>query len=300
MGKSNTIMHKSGYINIIGNPNVGKSSLMNALVGEKLSVITSKVQTTRHRILGIVNDENYQAIFSDTPGIIEEPHYLMQERMMKFIETALLDADVFVYVTEPKEKPLINKALKRIKESGIPLVIIINKIDLGEQKQIQILIDRWKELLAPSMIIPASVMNNFNVDAIFHSILELLPESPPYYPKDELTDKPERFFVTEIIREKILDNYKKEVPYSVEVAVDSFKEKEEIVNIRAYIYVSRDSQKGIIIGKKGAALKKTGSEARIDIEKFLGKKVYLELFVKVNKNWRDKENQLKRFGYYDV
>lgn len=293
-------MHKAGYINIIGNPNVGKSSLMNALVGEKLSVITSKVQTTRHRILGIVNDENYQAIFSDTPGIIEAPHYLMQERMMKFIETALLDADVFVYVTEPNEKPFVNKVLERIKASGISLVLVINKIDLSEQAQIQNLIDRWKELLAPSMIIPASITNDYNVNTIFQSILELLPESPPYYPKDELTDKPERFFVNEIIREKILSNYKKEVPYSVEVVVDSFKEKEEIVNIRAYIYVTRDSQKGIIIGKKGVALKKTGTEARLDIEKFLGKKVYLELFVKVNKNWRDKENQLKRFGYYDV
>lgn len=293
-------MHKAGYINIIGNPNVGKSSLMNALVGEKLSVITSKVQTTRHRILGIVNDENYQAVFSDTPGIIEEPHYLMQERMMKFIENALLDADVFIYVTEPKEKPWMSNVLERIKKSGTPLVLVINKIDLSEQAKIQDLISRWKKLLTPSMIIPASITNNFNVDTIFQTILELLPESPPFYPKDELSDKPERFFISELIREKILTNYKKEVPYSVEVVVDSFKEKEDIVNIRAYIYVIRDSQKGIIIGNKGAALKKTGSEARVDIEKFLGKKVYLELFVKVNKNWREKENQLKRFGYYDV
>ncbi len=293
-------MHKAGYINIIGNPNVGKSSLMNALVGEKLSVITSKVQTTRHRILGIVNDENYQAVFSDTPGIIEEPHYLMQERMMKFIENALLDADVFIYVTEPKEKPWMSNVLERIKKSGTPLVLVINKIDLSEQAKIQDLISRWKKLLTPSMIIPASITNNFNVETIFRTILELLPESPPFYPKDELSDKPERFFISELIREKILTNYKKEVPYSVEVVVDSFKEKEDIVNIRAYIYVIRDSQKGIIIGKKGAALKKTGSEARVDIEKFLGKKVFLELFVKVNKNWRENENQLKRFGYYDV
>ncbi len=291
--------HRSGYVNIIGKPNVGKSTLMNQLVGEKLSIITSKAQTTRHRILGIVNKPEYQIVFSDTPGIIE-PKYELQKSMMKFVNTAFVDADVILLVVEVNDSIEGNmNILSRLKTLELPIIIVINKIDLSDQEKLNNLVNEWLEELPKAKIIPISALHRANINQLEDCISSYLPEAPPYYPKDELTDRPERFFVSEIIREKILTYYKKEIPYSVEVEIESFKEKPEIIDIRALIYVNRDSQKGILIGKGGLALKKTGSAARIDIEKFLDKKVFLELFVKVKKNWREDPNQLKRFGYQE-
>ena len=289
--------HKAGFVNIIGNPNVGKSTLMNALVGERLSIITSKAQTTRHRILGIVNDENYQVIFSDTPGIIN-PAYELQESMMDFVKTAFEDADILVYMVETGEKGLKNEAFfKKIQSLKIPVLLLLNKIDQSSQQELEEQVAYWKEALPNAEIHPVSALEKFNIDTIMNRIVELLPESPPFYPKDQLTDKPERFFVNETIREKILLHFKKEIPYSVEIETEEFKEEARIIKIRSVIMVERDTQKGIIIGHKGSALKRVGMEARKDLEKFFGKKIFLDLYVKVNKNWRSSSSQLKRFGY---
>jgi GTP-binding protein Era len=288
--------HKAGFVNIIGNPNVGKSTLMNALVGEKISIITSKAQTTRHRIMGIVNGIDFQIIYSDTPGIIK-PHYKLHESMMKFIKTALTDADIILLVTEVNDKIKDIEILKKIEKLNIPILVLINKIDLSDQQTTEEEIKLWKSRLKKADVIPISALEKFNIKKVFDKIIEKLPENPPFFPKDELTDKSQRFFVSEIIREKILLNYSKEIPYSIEVVVDEFKEEKKIIRIKAFIYVARDSQKAIIIGHKGNAIKKVGTEARIDIEDFIEKKVYLELSVKVNKDWRNKESQLKRFGY---
>ena len=291
--------HKAGFVNIIGNPNVGKSTLMNVLIGEKLSIITSKAQTTRHRILGIVNGEDYQAVFSDTPGIIN-PAYELQESMMDFVKTAFEDADVLVYMVETGEKDLKNEAFfNKIKQVKIPVLLLLNKIDQSSQDLLEQQVAYWKETVPNAEIHPISALENFNIPTVMKRIVELLPESPPFYPKDQLTDKPERFFVNEKIREKILMHYKKEIPYSVEIETEEFKEEPKIIRIRSVIMVERDTQKGIIIGHKGAALKRVGSEARKDLEKFFGKKIFMELYVKVNKNWRSDKNQLKRFGYKD-
>jgi GTP-binding protein Era len=289
--------HKAGYINIIGNPNVGKSTLMNAFVGEKLSIITSKAQTTRHRIMGIVNGDDFQLIYSDTPGILK-PNYKLQQSMMKFVDTAISDADIIVYVTDVVETPEKNmEYIDKIKRSDSPILLLINKIDLTRQDILETLVDKWKAILPKAEIFPVSALEKFNIENVFKRIIELIPESPPYFPKDELTDKTERFFVQEIIREKIFLNYAKEIPYSCEVNVEEFKEEETIIHIRAQIYVSRDSQKGILIGHKGSGLKKTGTMARLDIEAFFEKKVFLALHVKVLKDWRDKDQNLKYFGY---
>jgi len=291
--------HKAGFVNIIGNPNVGKSTLMNVLIGEKLSIITSKAQTTRHRILGIVNGEDYQAVFSDTPGIIN-PAYELQESMMDFVKTAFEDADVLIYMVETGEKDLKNEAFfNKIKQVKIPVLLLLNKIDQSSQDLLEQQVAYWKETVPNAEIHPISALENFNIPTVMKRIVELLPESPPFYPKDQLTDKPERFFVNEKIREKILMHYKKEIPYSVEIETEEFKEEPKIIRIRSVIMVERDTQKGIIIGHKGAALKRVGSEARKDLEKFFGKKIFMELYVKVNKNWRSDKNQLKRFGYKD-
>jgi len=291
--------HKAGFVNIIGNPNVGKSTLMNALVGEKLSIVTPKAQTTRHRILGIVNEEDYQIVFSDTPGILN-PAYELQESMMDFVKSAFDDADVIIYMVEVGETQIKNEQfLKRIKHSKVPVILLLNKIDLSNPKEVEEHIQFWRDLVPNSFVYVISALEKFNVESVFYKIIELLPESPPFYPKDQLTDKPERFFVNEKIREKILTHYKKEIPYSVEVETESFLEEENIVRIRSVIMVERDTQKGIIIGHKGKAIKRVGAEARKDLEIFFDKKVYLELFVKVNKNWRSNKNQLKRFGYKD-
>ncbi|MAD96476.1 MAG: GTPase Era [Flavobacteriaceae bacterium] len=291
--------HKAGFVNIIGNPNVGKSTLMNALVGEKLSIVTPKAQTTRHRILGIVNEEDYQIVFSDTPGILN-PAYELQESMMDFVKSAFDDADVIIYMVEVGETEIKNKQfLKRIKHSKVPVILLLNKIDLSTPEEVEQRISFWRETVPNSFVYVISALEKFNVESVFYKIIELLPESPPFYPKDQLTDKPERFFVNEKIREKILTHYKKEIPYSVEVETESFQEEPNIVRIRSVIMVERDTQKGIIIGHKGTAIKRVGAEARKDLEIFFGKKVYLELFVKVNKNWRSNQNQLKRFGYKD-
>jgi GTPase len=289
--------HKSGFVNIIGNPNVGKSTLMNALVGEKLSIITSKMQTTRHRIKGIVNGEDFQIVYSDTPGILK-PVYKLQESMLKFVDTALTDADILLYVTDVVEDFDKNKEyLERIINSEVPVILIINKIDLTDQTQLIKLVERWKEMIPRAEIIPISALEKFNLDYVFNRILANLPEGPAYFTKDELTDRNERFFVQEIIREKILLNYEKEIPYSVEIEVESFKEEPKLLRIDAVIYVERDTQKGIVIGHQGKALKKVGTEARLDIEEFFDKKVFLQLFVKVAKDWRNKESQLRSFGY---
>ena len=289
--------HKAGFVNIIGNPNVGKSTLMNAFVGEKLSIITSKAQTTRHRIFGIVSGDNFQIVFSDTPGIIK-PAYELQESMMDFVKSALDDADVLIYMVEIGEKALKDEAFfNKIVNSKIPVLLLLNKIDTSNQEQLEAQVSFWKEQVPNAEIFPISALENFNTKEVFERILELLPESPAFYPKDQFTDKPERFFVNETIREKILLNYKKEIPYSVEVETESFLEDEEIIRIQSVIMVERDTQKGIIIGHKGSALKKVGVEARKDLETFFGKQIHLELFVKVNKNWRSNSNQLKRFGY---
>lgn len=289
--------HKSGFVNIIGNPNVGKSTLMNALVGERLSIITSKAQTTRHRILGIVSGEDFQMVISDTPGIIK-PAYALQESMMDFVKTALDDADILLYMVEIGEKGLKDERfLEKIRKSTAPVLLLINKIDTTDQEQLELQVAFWKELLPEAEIFPISALENFNIQPVFDRILELLPEGPAFFDKDQLTDKPERFFVSEVIREKILKHYKKEIPYSVEIEVESFEEGEDLIRIGAVIMVERDSQKGIIIGHKGSALKRVGSEARKDLEIFFDKKVFIELFVKVNKNWRSDARQLRRFGY---
>lgn len=289
--------HKAGFVNIIGNPNVGKSTLMNVLVGEKLSIITPKSQTTRHRILGIVNSDDYQIVFSDTPGILK-PNYKMQEAMMGFVHSALEDADVLLYVTDVKEKIDKNSEyFEKITSSEIPVIVIINKIDLSNEEEVKALVAEFEKIFPKATIIPLSALLNKNMQELIDLIVSKMPESPAYYPKDQLTDKPEKFFVSEIIREKILKNYKKEIPYSVEIEVEEYTEDEKLVKIRAIIYVMRDSQKGIIIGNKGLALKKTGTEARKDMEEFLQKKVFLEMYVKVKKDWRDNPKMLKDFGY---
>ena len=290
--------HKSGFVNIIGNPNVGKSTLMNALVGEKLSIITSKAQTTRHRILGIVNHDYYQIVFSDTPGIIK-PAYELQSSMMDFVKSALEDADILIYMVEVGEKELKNEGFfQKIINSKIPVILLLNKIDTSSQEVVEQKVNYCKEKVPNAIVFVISALEKFNVDSLFNKIIELLPEAPPYYPKDQLTDKPERFFVNEKIREKILIHYKKEIPYSVEVETEEFIEEDTIVRIRSVIMVERETQKGIIIGHKGTAIKRVGAEARKDLEKFFRKKVFIELYVKVNKNWRSDKNQLKRFGYH--
>ena len=289
--------YKSGYVNIIGNPNVGKSTLMNALVGERLSIITSKAQTTRHRILGIVNDEQHQIIFSDTPGVMN-PAYKLQENMMDFVHGAFQDADILLYMVETGEKGLKDEKLfERLKNTDLPILLLLNKIDSVEQDFVKGQILFWKELLPNAEIHPISALNKFNLDLVMARIKALLPVSPPYFEKDALTDKSERFFVSETIREKILKYYKKEIPYSVEIEVEEFFDEEDIIKIRAIIFVARESQKGIIIGHKGRSLKKVGTLARRDMEAFLQKKIFLDLYVKVNKDWRDDDKQLKRFGY---
>lgn len=288
--------HKAGFVNIIGNPNVGKSTLMNALVGEKLSIITSKAQTTRHRIMGIVNGEDFQIIYSDLPGILT-PNYKLQEKMMRFIENALKDADIFLYMVEVGETKYNEKIIEKIKKSDIPTLILINKIDLSDQEKVEEQMAYWSEVFDKAHVIPISALSSFNTEKVLQHITDLLPLSPPFYPKDELTDKTMRFFISEIIREKILLFYKQEIPYSVEVVVESYKESEDIIRIGTNIFVTRESQKMIILGRHGKAIKKVGVEARKDIEEFVGKQVYLEMTVKVNKDWRDNSRQLKRFGY---
>ena len=295
-----TNKHKSGFVNIVGNPNVGKSTLMNDLVGERISIITSKAQTTRHRIMGIVNTDDYQIVFSDTPGVLK-PKYKLQESMLGFSEEALTDADVLLYVTDVVEDPSKNADfLARVAKEKLPVLLVINKIDLLKgNDQLEPIVARWHELLPNAEIFPTSAKEHFNVANLMNRIVELLPEAEPYFGKDALTDKPARFFVTEIIREKILLNYDKEVPYSAEVVVEKFEEKEKSIHIMAVIYVERDSQKGILIGHGGSRLKKVGIEARKDIETFFGKSVYLELFVKVEPDWRNRENKLRSFGYIE-
>jgi len=289
--------HKSGFVNIIGNPNVGKSTIMNALVGEKLSIITSKAQTTRHRIMGIVNGEDFQIVYSDTPGVLK-PNYQLQESMMKFVKNALIDADILLYVTDVVENINKNKEfLDKIKKTSFPVILLLNKIDKSTEERTKELLNIWKTLLPNAQIIPISALESFNIDKLFDLIIELLPEAPAYYPKTELTDKTERFFVSEMIREQILIHYKKEIPYSVEVEVEEFKEDENIIRIRSIIYVERQSQKGIVIGHQGKMLKKVGTEARKQMEIFFNKKIYLETFVKVNPDWRNKTIQLQKFGY---
>ncbi len=289
--------HKAGFVNIIGNPNVGKSTLMNAFVGERLSIITSKAQTTRHRILGIVNGEDFQVVLSDTPGIIK-PAYTLQENMMDFVKSAFEDADVLLYLVELGEKDLKDEAFfQKITHAKIPVLLLINKIDKGDETQLSEALSLWQEKVPNAEIFAISALENFGVQEVFSRILQLLPESPPFYPKDQLTDKPERFFVNEIIREKILMHYKKEIPYAVEIDTEEFFEEDDIIRIRSVIMVERETQKGILIGHKGEAIKRVGVEARKDLQAFFGKQVHLETFVKVNKNWRSDNRQLRRFGY---
>lgn len=294
---ANTMAHRSGFVNIIGNPNVGKSTLMNQLVGERLSIITSKAQTTRHRIMGIVNGDDFQIVYSDTPGILK-PNYKLQEKMMKFVRGAITDADVLLYVTDTVEETSRSEdIIEKVRLSGIPTIVVINKVDLTTPAKLEELVVKWQERLPDAIIAPCSAKERFNIEGIFDLILERLPEGEPFYPKDTLTDKTLRFFASEIIREKILLNYDKEIPYSCEIAIESYKEEATIDRIQATIYVSRSSQKGIVIGHKGEKLKKVGQAARHDLEEFLGKRVYLELYVKVNEEWRNSEGQLRRFGY---
>lgn len=293
-------MHRSGFVNIIGNPNVGKSTLMNALVGERLSIITAKAQTTRHRIMGIVNGDDFQIVYSDTPGILK-PNYKLQESMMKFVHTALKDADVLLYVTDVVEgTSKSNDILPKVALSGIKTILVINKVDLTTPEQLEVLCEEWKKLLPDAEIVPVSALNDFNIQGLFARVMAALPEGEPFFDKSALTDKSLRFFASEIIREKIFLNYDKEVPYSVEIAIEEYKEEPTIDRIAATIYVSRESQKGILIGHKGAMLKKVGTAARIDMEAFLGKKVFLQLFVKVNDDWRNNDRQLRRFGYVEA
>lgn len=292
--------HKAGFVNIVGNPNVGKSTLMNDLVGERISIITSKAQTTRHRIMGIVNTPEYQIVFSDTPGVLK-PKYKMQEAMLEFSKSALTDADILLYVTDVVEDPTKNADfLEKVAQEKIPVLLVINKIDLLKgQDDLNSIVEKWQTLLPNAQIFPTSAKEHFNVANLMERIVELLPESAPYFGKDALTDKPARFFVTEIIREKLLTSYDKEIPYSAEVVVEKFEEKENSIHIMAVIYVERDSQKGIIIGHEGQKIKHVGIDARKDIEKFFGKSVYLQLFVKVEPNWRNRENKLREFGYQE-
>lgn len=290
-------MHKSGFVNIVGNPNVGKSTLMNALVGECISIATFKAQTTRHRIMGIYNTSDVQIVFSDTPGVLK-PNYKLQESMLQFSTSALTDADVLLYVTDVVESPEKNNDfIEKVARMTVPVMLLINKIDLTTQDKLIELVEKWKLILPQAEIIPISASNKFNVDYIMKRVQELLPECPPYFDKDQWTDKPARFFVNEIIREKILLYYDKEIPYSVEVSVEQFKESEKMIHIHAVIYVERESQKGIIIGKQGKALKKVSTEARRDLERFFGKSIYLETFVKVDKDWRNSNKELRNFGY---
>lgn len=290
-------MHKAGFVNIVGNPNVGKSTLMNLLVGERISIATFKAQTTRHRIMGILNTEDTQIVFSDTPGVLK-PNYKLQESMLNFSESALTDADVLLYVTDVVEKPDKNSDfLEKVANMQVPVLLLINKIDLSNQNDLSLLVEEWHALLPQAEILPISATNRFNVDTVLRRVRELLPDSPPYFDKDQWTDKPARFFVTEIIREKILLYYDKEIPYSVEVVVEQFKEEEKSIRINAVIYVERDSQKGIIIGKEGRALKKVATEARRSLERFFGKSIFLETFVKVDKDWRNSDRELRNFGY---
>ena len=291
---------KSGFVNIVGNPNVGKSTLMNQLVGERISIATFKAQTTRHRILGIVNTEEAQIVYSDTPGVLK-PNYKMQEAMLTFSESALQDADVLLYMTDVVESPDKNaEFLQKVARMQVPVIVLINKIDLSDQQQLEKAVELWHGLLPKAEIMPISVLARFNIDVLQRRILELLPEAPPYFDRDQLTDKPARFFVTEIIREKILLYYDKEIPYSVEVVVESFKEQKHSIHIRALILVERESQKGIIIGHQGVALKKVASEARKSLEKFFQKSIYLETVVKVDKGWRNNDKRLDAFGYHDI
>lgn len=289
--------HRSGFVNILGNPNVGKSTLMNALVGEKLSIVTPKAQTTRHRILGIVNGDDYQIVYSDTPGILK-PRYKLQESMMKFVTTALIDADLILYITDVTEKDVFTgDYIGKIRESGIPVIITVNKVDLSNQDELGAIVEKWHDIFPETPIIPVSAIKKFNLDVLLDTVLYKLPEGPPFFPKDQLTDKYERFFASEIIRERILYNYKKEIPYSVEIEIESFRDDGNIIRISALIHVERDTQKGIIIGHRGSMLKKVGTEARIGMEEFFRKKVFLELHVKVTRDWRTKPSDLKRFGY---
>ena len=290
-------MHKSGFVNIIGNPNVGKSTLMNQLVGEKLSIITSKAQTTRHRIMGVVSGEDFQIVYSDTPGILK-PSYKLQESMMKFVTGALTDADVILFVTDTvEESDRAAEILAKLKKTSIPVIVVVNKVDLSNPTELEALVEKWHTELPEARIVPVSAKESFNIEPLFQTILDLLPEGPAYYPKDTLTDKTLRFFASEIIREKILKFYDKEIPYSCEIAIESYKEEPTIDRISATIYVSRDSQKGIVIGHKGEKLKKVGRAAREDMEAFLDKKVFLQLYVKVNDDWRNNDRELRRFGY---
>jgi len=288
--------HKAGFVNIIGKPNVGKSTLMNSLVGEKLSIVTFKAQTTRHRVMGILNGEDFQVVFSDTPGILK-PHYKLHHSMMKQVETAFQDADILLYLHETNDRQLPQELIDRMKSTGIPIIVILNKIDLSSQEVLEERVAAWQEALPGSDIIPVSALLHVNVPMVLKRILEKLPENPAFYDKDALTDKNMRFFVAEIIREKILIQYDKEIPYSVEVAVDQFKEEENIIRISAMIYTARETQKAILLGHKGTAIKKVGVRARQDLEDWLGKKIFLELTIKVSKDWRDDDRQLQRFGY---
>lgn len=291
------MQHKAGFVNIVGNPNVGKSTIMNQLVGEQISIATFKAQTTRHRIMGIVNTPEAQVVFSDTPGVLK-PNYKMQEMMLAFSESALADADILLYVTDVRETPIKNMDfLEKVSKMEIPVILLINKIDESEQNQLGDLVETWHKLLPKAEILPISAKNKFGTEILMKRILELLPESPAYFDKDQLTDKPAKFFVSEIIREKILRYYDKEIPYSVEVAVERFKEDERLIRINAVIYVERDSQKGIIIGHQGQALKKVSAEARKSLEQFFGKKIFLETYVKVDKDWRSSKRELRLFGY---
>lgn len=288
--------HKAGFVSIIGKPNVGKSTLLNAMLGEKLSIVTPKAQTTRHRIKGILNGDDYQIVFSDTPGIIE-PHYLLHDKMMEFVKASLADADAVLFITDLEETYMDEEMMNRLTAVKIPVIVVINKMDISSQDEINKLVHGWKKKLNPRAVIPVSAINDFNVDKIKEALLEIFPEAPAFFPKDDLSDQTERFFVAEMIREKIFLNYEKEIPYSTEVGIDTFTEEKGLIKIRAIIFVERDSQKGIIIGNKGEAIKRVGTQARKDIESFLGKKVFLELFVKVEKEWRKNEMQLRRFGY---
>ncbi len=290
-------MHKAGFVNIVGNPNVGKSTLMNALMGEKISIATFKAQTTRHRIMGIYNTDDVQIVFSDTPGVLK-PQYKLQESMLEFSTSALVDADVLLYVTDVVEKPEKNKDfIDKVAELDVPVIVLVNKIDLSDQKQLEETVETWHTLLPKAEIIPISASNKFNVDVVLKRVKDLIPDSPPYFDKDQLTDKPARFFASEILREKILLYYDKEIPYSVEVVIEQFKESKNSIHIMAVIYVERETQKGIIIGHQGRALKKVSTEARLSLEKFFGKSVFLETFVKVDKDWRSSDKELRNFGY---
>ena len=289
--------HKAGYVNIKSKTNVGKSTLMNALVGEKISIITSKAQTTRHRILGIVNGEDFQIVFSDTPGIIKKPAYKMHEIMNQYIKVAFIDADLILYVVDITDKKIDEETTERIKAMDVPVFVLLNKIDLSNQEEVEKAVAYWSEAIPQATVFPISAKHEANIQYVLENIIQKLPECPPYFPKDELTDRSMRFFITEIIREKILLNYQQEIPYSVEVVVDAYEESQNLINIKATIFASRESQKAILIGKGGSAIKKTGIMARADIEEFTGKKIFLDLRVKVDKDWRDNEEELRHFGY---